>query len=302
MPRRIPVLAVFLSQEGVPTELRDDRVRIPSFAYPEDAARALAHVVRYARGRARAPGAGPRFKARAEEADDVLDRSARTGGGWLAPADVARLFECYGLPLVRSRLAPTPESAAAAAADLGGGVALKVVAPTLVHKTDVGAVSLDLVASDVVMEARRLAGSVRAHGHEPSGFLVQAMAPRGVELLLGVVQDPTFGPVIACGAGGVTAEVQKDVAVGVAPLTDVDARDMLRSLRTFPLLDGFRGAPKCDVRAVEEALLRLSSMVERHPQIAELDANPLVAHATGAVIVDARVRVHALQPSPDSPD
>ena len=302
LPRPVPVLAVFLSLAGVPSELSDERVRIPSFAYPEDAARALAHAVRYARWRARPSGTVPRFDARVEDADTLLDAVAAAGGGWLSPSDVARLFECYGLPLIESRTVPTPEAAAAAAADLGGRVALKVIAPTLVHKTDVGAVRLDLAAADVVLEARRVADAVRAHGHEPTGFLVQRMAPRGVELLLGVVQDPTFGPVVACGAGGVTAEVLRDIAVGVAPLTDVDARDMLRSLRTFPLLDGFRGAAKCDVRAVEDTLLRLSAMVERHPQIAELDANPLVAHAGGAVIVDARVRVdalHAHRPVPD---
>ena len=104
----------------------------------------------------------------------------------------------------------------------------------------------------------------------------------------------TFGPVIACGAGGVTAELLKDVAVGVAPLTDRDARDMVRALRTFPLLDGFRGTPRCDVAAVEDALLRLSAMVERHPEIAELDANPLIARPDGALIVDARVRIAAV--------
>ncbi|HEY6203765.1 MAG TPA: GNAT family N-acetyltransferase [Candidatus Limnocylindria bacterium] len=291
LPRALPVLAVFLSFSGVPPELSDERVRIPSFAYPEDAARALAHVVRYARWRARPSGTIPRFPVRAEDADELLEGAVARGGGWLTPAEVATLFACYGLPLIASRTAPTPEAAAAAAAELGGPVALKVIAPTLVHKTEVGAVRLGVAASEVGPEARRLAEVVRAHGHEPTGFLVQPMAPAGVELLLGVVQDPTFGPVVACGAGGVTAELLKDVTVGVTPLTDHDAHDMVRSLRTFPLLDGFRGAAKCDVAAVEEALLRLSAMVERHPQIAELDANPLVAHPTGALIVDARVRV-----------
>ena len=293
LSRRIPVLAVFLSFSGVPPELSDERAHIPSFAYPEDAARALAHAVRYARWRARAAGSVPRFDARADDADVLLAAAAARGGGWLAPGEVAALFECYGLPLIASRIVPTAEAAAAAADQLGGRVALKVIAPTLVHKTDVGAVRLGLAAPEVELEARRLAEAVRAHGHEPTGFLVQPMAPAGAELLLGVVQDPTFGPVIACGAGGVTAELLKDVAVGVAPLTDLDAHDIVRSLRTFPLLDGFRGAAKCDVRAVEDALLRLSAMVERHPQIAELDANPLIASPGGAVIVDARVRIDA---------
>ncbi len=291
LPRRIPVLAVFLSLAGVPKELSDDRVRIPSFSYPEDAARALAHVVRYARWRTRPSGTVPRFTARADDADALLDAALARGGGWLTPAEVSSLFACYGLPLIASRTVATPEAAAAAAVQFGGLVALKVIAPTLVHKTDIGAVRLRLAAAEVDFEARRLGESVRAHGHEPTGYLVQPMAPTGVELLLGVVQDPTFGPVVACGAGGVTAELLKDVTVGVAPITDLDAHDMVRSLRTFPLLDGFRGAQKCDVASVEDALLRLSALVERHPQIAELDANPLVVHATGAVIVDARVRV-----------
>lgn len=293
LPRKIPILAVFLSVSGVPAELSDGEVHIPSFAYPEDAARALAHALRYARWRSRPEGAVPRFEVRSDEAGAIVSRARARGGGWLAADEVVALFACYGLPLVATRVVSTAEAAAGAAAQFAGPVALKVVAPTLVHKTDIGAVRLGLAARDVYEEARRMADAVRAGGHAPTGFVVQPMAPKGVELLLGVVQDPTFGPVIACGAGGVTAELLKDVAVGVAPLTDRDARDMVRSLRTFPLLDGFRGAPKCDVSAVEDALLRLSAMVERHPEIAELDANPLIARPDGALIVDARVRVAA---------
>jgi len=291
LPRRIPILAVFLSVSGVPAELSDESVRIPSFAYPEDAARALAQVLRYSRWRSRPEGTVRHFDARSEDADAIVSSARARGGGWLAPDEVASLFACYGLPLIATRVVSTPEAAAAAAQAFAGPVALKLVAPTLVHKSDVGAVRLGLAADQVHDESRRMADAVRKRGHAATGFVVQPMAPEGVEMLLGVVQDPTFGPVIACGAGGVTAEVAKDVAVGVAPLTDRDAHDMLRSLRTFPLLDGFRGAPKCDVPAVEDALLRLSAMVERHPEIAELDANPLVARPDGAVIVDARVRI-----------
>jgi acyl-CoA synthetase (NDP forming) len=291
LSRKIPILTVFLSVSGVPSELSDDGVHIPSFAYPEDAARALAHVLRYARWRSRPEGIVPRFEVRSDGADTIVSRARARGGGWLAPDEVVALFGCYGLPLVVTRVVSSAEAAAGAAADIAGPVALKVVAPTLVHKTDIGAVRLGLAAHDVYDEARKMADAVRSLGHVPTGFIVQPMAQKGVELLLGVVQDPTFGPVIACGAGGVTAELLKDVAVGVAPLTDRDARDMLRSLRTFPLLDGFRGAPKCDVSAVEDALLRLSAMVERHPEIAELDANPLIARPDGALIVDARVRI-----------
>ena len=293
LPRSIPILAVFLSVSGVPAELSDDDVHIPSFAYPEDAARALAHALRYARWRSRPEGIVPQFEVRSDEADVLVSGARARGGGWLAPDEVVALFACYGLPLIATRVVPSAEAAASAAADIAGPVALKVMAPTIVHKTDVGAVRLALAARDVPEQARKMAEDVRLRGHTPTGFIVQPMAQQGVELLLGVVQDPTFGPVIACGAGGVTAELLRDVAVGVAPLTDRDARDMVRSLRTFPLLDGFRGAPKCDVPAVEDALLRLSAMVERHPEIAELDANPLVVRPDGALIIDARVRIAA---------
>jgi acyl-CoA synthetase (NDP forming) len=115
-------------------------------------------------------------------------------------------------------------------------------------------------------------------------------------MLLGVVHDHSFGPVIACGAGGTTAELIKDVSVRITPLTDVDAHEMVTSLKTFPLLDGYRGAPRCDVAAIEDVLLRLSAMVERHAEIAELDCNPLIAGPAGALIVDARVRIETAAP------
>jgi acyl-CoA synthetase (NDP forming) len=170
------------------------------------------------------------------------------------------------------------------------------------HKSDVGAVALDLPGPSQVEEAaEHMAARVRAAGHEPTGFLVQRMAAKGVELLLGVAHDPLFGPVIACGAGGVTAEVMKDVAVRITPLTDRDARTMLRSLRTYPLLEGFRGAPRANVDSVESLLLRLSAMVEAHPEVVEMDCNPVIAGPDGAVVVDARVRVEATEPPRPTP-
>ena len=116
-------------------------------------------------------------------------------------------------------------------------------------------------------------------------------APEEVALLVGVVNDSSFGPVLACGAGGTAAELIKDVAVRITPISDIDAHEMLRSLKTFPLLDGYRGADPCDVAAVEDVLLRISVMVENHPEIAELDCNPLIVSPAGAVIADARVRL-----------
>ena len=128
-------------------------------------------------------------------------------------------------------------------------------------------------------------------GHPVEGFQLQPMVAAGVEMIVGVVQDQHFGPVLACGAGGTATELIKDVSVRITPIGPADARKMVRSLKTFPLLDGYRGAPKADVAALEDVLLRVSALVEAHPQIAEMDLNPLIVHEHDAVAVDARIRL-----------
>src|SRR3970282_1859477 len=127
-----------------------------------------------------------------------------------------------------------------------------------------------------------MAARLGALGHPPTGFVIQRMVPKGVEMLVGVVHDRQFGPVVACGAGGVLVELLRDVAVRLTPLTREDAGEMIRSLRTYPLLTGYRGGPVCDVRALEETLLRASAMADDLPQIAEGDLNPLLVHEAGA--------------------
>ena len=143
------------------------------------------------------------------------------------------------------------------------------------HKTDAGGVRLGLEGADAVRAAAaEIEHAVTRAGYRLDGLVVQPMAPPGVELIVGVVHDHSFGPVLACGAGGTTAELISDVAVRITPVTDLEAREMVRSLRTFPLLDGYRGAPRCDLAAIEDVLLRVSAMVEAHPEIVELDCNP----------------------------
>jgi acetate---CoA ligase (ADP-forming) len=167
----------------------------------------------------------------------------------------------------------------------------------LVNKTDAGAVRLRLNEPEAVRAAaREMSERLSSHGHAPSGFVVQKMAARGVEMLVGVVHDPQFGPVVACGAGGVQVELLKDVSVRLSPLANEDALEMVRELKTYPLLTGFRGSASCNVAALEEGLLRVSALVEDIPQIAELDCNPFVVHETGATILDVRIRVTAIEP------
>jgi acyl-CoA synthetase (NDP forming) len=232
---------------------------------------------------------------------DVLASLEKSGDDsksrWLLPDEVAKLLGDYRVPMAEWRLADTAEAAGAAAVEIGGKVALKGVAPKLIHKTEAKAVVLNLEGAEAVTEAATaMAARIAAQGTQVEKFFIQRMVPAGgVEMLVGVVHDKLFGPVVACGAGGTAVEVLKDVKVRITPLTDRDAHEMVTSLRTFPLLDGFRGAPKCDVAGLEDLLLRVSAMVEHHPEILEMDCNPVIVLPEGAVIVDARIRIQATE-------
>ena len=297
------VASVFMVSAGVPSELSSEGVRVPGYEFPEDAARAVALAVRHGRWRARDAGSVPSLEdLRTVEAAAIISKALAQEEAWLSPACVTQLFDCYGLPLITTRVVADADGAVTAAAELGVPVALKASAAGLVHKTDAGGVRLELDGADAVRAAvTDIERAVGRAGHRLDGLVVQPMAPTGVELIVGVVHDRSFGPVLACGAGGTTAELVSDVAVRITPVTDLDAREMVRSLRTFPLLDGYRGAPRCDLAAIEDVLLRVSAMVEAHPEIVELDCNPLIAGPDGAVIVDARVRVETAAPPPPMP-
>jgi acetate---CoA ligase (ADP-forming) len=297
---RLPILSVFMSTQGVPEELRGEGVSIPSYSFPEGAAAALARAVGYGMWRSSPEGHLPSYEdTQADAAADVIKEALDRGPGWLGPGEVARLLSAYRLPFAEWKLVQTPRQAGRAAGELGGPIAIKAVSPTLVHKTEAGAVRLGLVGPTRVQRAAdEMAAAVGQAGHHLQGFLVQRMVSAGAEMLVGMVHDPSFGPVIACGAGGTAVELLKDVAVRITPLTDREAAEMVRSLKTYPLLDGYRGAAKADVPALEEILLRVSAMVEAHPEIAEMDLNPVMVSAEGAAIVDARIRVEMAQPTP----
>jgi acetyl coenzyme A synthetase (ADP forming)-like protein len=291
---RIPIALTYMtSRDGNGADSADDSSRIPRFSFPEDAAIAMARACAYGRWRERPAGVVPVFEdVRADEAYAVLSRALAREADWLSDDEVERLLECYGIPLARSERVGTPEAAAAAAERIGGRVALKIVGPDIVHKTELGAVRLGLEsAEEVGRAAEQMAARIRPAGVEVSGFLVQEMVPDGVEMLVGVAHDRLFGPVVACGAGGTAAEVLRDVAVRITPITDLDAAEMVRSLKTYPLLTGFRGAPPADVEALERILLRMSALVEAHPSVAEMDCNPVIVLTGGARVVDARIRV-----------
>ena len=294
----VPIAAVFMTGEPPPLELADENVRVPGYEFPEEAARAVAQAAKLGRWRLRPePEIRPLPDTRPDEAAAIISAALRRGAGWLSPSEVASLLGCYGVPLVDTRVVRNADEAAAAAGRLGTPVALKASAAGLLHKSDAGGVRLGLDGPEEVRRAAvEIEDAVRRAGHPLEGLVVQPMAPPGVELIVGVVSDPTFGPVLACGAGGILAELTRDVAVRLTPLSELEAREMLSSLRSFPLLNGYRGAPQCDVAAIHDVLLRVSAMVDAHREIVELDCNPLIAQPDGALVVDARVRVETAAP------
>jgi acetate---CoA ligase (ADP-forming) len=293
---KLPVATVFAMRRP-PAAAAD----LPCFRFPEDAARALAHAARYSAWRAEDRGQVPALEVDDAAAGAVIAEALRRGPGWLEPEEAAALLDLYGIAQPRRTVVPDAAAAALAAGDWQVPVALKAIAPGLVHRTDAGAVRTGLAGPDAVRrEAEAMEARLRDAGLVPQGFLVQEMAAPGVEVLVGVTVDATFGPVVAVAAGGAATELLGDAAARLTPLTDRDASEMVRELRTFSLLDGFRGAPRCDIAAVEAVLLRLSALAEAHHEIVEIEVNPLIVSASGALAVDVRARVEpAAPPTPE---
>ncbi|MDR2985708.1 MAG: acetate--CoA ligase family protein, partial [Nocardiopsaceae bacterium] len=277
------------------------RPAIPSYLFPESAARALGHAVRYGEWRSGQEGQVPELAGiRHDDARRlVADFLARQhGGGWLPPDQAAGLLACYGIGLVRTISATNADEAVRAARDLGGGAVVPVVlkgeVEGLVHKTDAGAVLLDLrTESDIKRGYDHL---VTRFGADLRQVLVQPMLAEGVEVLVGVAHEPVFGPLVLFGLGGVATDVLGDHAARLTPLTDVDAHEMISGIRAAPLLQGHRGADPVDLDALADILLRVSRLADEVPEIAELDLNPVIAQADGAHPVDARIRLIPAEP------
>lgn len=227
--------------------------------------------------------------------DAALARAAPEESPWLAPDELRAVLRAYGIALPEEIIVHSPEEAAAACARIGRPVAVKLVSRRLLHKTDVGGVHLDVRSPAAAAAYRAIAASLEVHGEAGAmdGALVQPILGGGVECLVGVMADPLFGPLIAFGLGGVLAEAMGDVAFRLHPLTDLDADELIASVKAARLLQGYRGQPASDIAALRELLLRLSRLVEDVPEVAELDLNPVMVRAAGqgALALDARMRL-----------
>jgi acetyl coenzyme A synthetase (ADP forming)-like protein len=286
-----PVVFVHLGHSSAPAALRNHNGSVPCYAFPERAVRALGRVAAHADWKRRPSGAVPPL----DGIDTGTGRSIvdsylaeQPGGGWLSSHRSVELLRAFGIPTVDERVVASGVEAASAAAGFGCPVVLKAVCDRIVHKSNVGGVRVDL-NTPVEVEQAFAAMSTRL-GDLMTSAIVQPML-RGVELIAGLVSDPLFGPVVTFGSGGTAVELFADSVLQILPMTDLDAREMVRSIRGAPLLFGHRGTTPCNIAAVEDVVLRIARMAEEIPQLAEMDVNPLIATPAATFAVDVRIRL-----------
>jgi acetate---CoA ligase (ADP-forming) len=300
-----PILGVVMATEDSFRELNEKHPgHMAIYHFPEPAVQALAVMERHRRWRERPVGEVREFPVERQAARELLEAARGRGEVHLTTPDALRVLQCYGIPVARSAVAGTIEELEAQAERVRFPAVLKAIAPGLVHKTEAGGVATDIRTLDeLVAVARRMSEAVSGHAitatpaHLVSSaslsFLIQEYVRGGREVIVGMTQDPGFGPLVMFGLGGIYVETVKDVTFGMPPLTDVDAREMIRQIRGYRLLEGVRGEPPIDFEALAAVLERFSQMVGDLPQMAEVEVNPLMVFPEGRdfCAVDARVRL-----------
>jgi acetyl coenzyme A synthetase (ADP forming)-like protein len=296
----VALMSVFM-QTGEPARYlagSDGSRAIPTYMFPESAAVALARAVRHGQWRLRDPGIEVKLDPDAETAVRALVDSALVDvpadGGWLDPDIVDAILRAVGLRVPRSAVVSSSKEAVQVASDFGGPVVLKVISASALHKSDVGGVVLGVLGDSQVKEAyKKVTNAVE----DADGVLIQEFVEGGHEILVGMTQDPNFGPLVVFGLGGLYVELLQDVAFRIHPLTDVDAGEMIGEIKGSKLLEGYRNQPKGDVAAVKDALLRVSSLISAVPELLEMDLNPVkvLEPGGGVVVVDARMKIQPVE-------
>ena len=298
----VTMLSVFMQTgEAAPVLGGSDGGRaVPTYLFPESAALALARAVRHGEWRRRDPGIEARLDPKVEaEVRNVVNEaleSVPAEGGWLDPDIVDAILETAGLRIPISKVVGSEDDAIEAAAGLEGPAVLKVISASALHKSDVGGVVLGVRGDD---EVKRAYQQVTAAVDDVDGVLVQEFVSGGHEVLIGMTQDPNFGPLVVFGLGGIYVELLQDVAFRIHPLTDVDAAEMMRETKGFRLLEGYRNEPQGDVPALESALMRVSGLISVMPELLEMDLNPVkvLEPGQGVVVVDARMKIRRVEPA-----
>jgi acetyltransferase len=261
---------------------------LPVYEFAEDGARALAAMARYTELRDRELEAPPELKVDREDAKEVLDRHEGRNA-YIPQADAFAILSAYGIPAPKVRAVTRAEDLEAAAAEVGYPCVLKVDSAEVIHKSDEGGVVLGIENDEALAAA--YAEMTGRFSDRKAAFILQEQRPAGREVIIGATESPGLGHLVMFGLGGVFVEVMRDVAFALAPLSQPEARTLMREIKGFPILEGVRGEPGADLEAVEDLLLRVSRMVADHPSITELDLNPILVWQDGACAVDVRLKV-----------
>ncbi len=296
-----PILAVLMGREGLPAGRAELRAAgIPAYIFPESATRALGAMNRHARWVERPVQAPARFPVEAAAVRQILDQVQAEGRDRLLEPEAYAVLEAYGIPVIPHQFVRSAEEAVSAFGALGSGpVVMKVVSPQIVHKTEIGGVLLDVRDADAVRGGwDQLVAAVAREAPEADlrGLLIAPYRKGSREMILGMTMDRTFGPLLMFGLGGIYVETFRDVAFRVPPVTELEAHEMMREIRSFPLLEGVRGEPPVPLDQVANAIQRLSQLVLDHDRIAALDINPFQASSKGVLALDARIQLLDVAP------
>ena len=270
---------------------------IPNYAFPEDAVWVMSNMVKYGWLLSLEKREVKRYQADRATADRAIQERLKGRDRYLMPEREANdILECYGFPVLKSRLVSGPAEVKPALEEVGFPVAMKICSPDIVHKFDAGGVKLKIKSleqaqaayAEIIQNAKRFKPDA-----EIKGVLIEQMAREGVEVILGASRDPHFGPMCMFGLGGTFVEAMKDVTFRLAPMWEISAEIMIQSIKAYRILQGVRGMPPSDIDAIKDCLLRLSQMVTDHPEIAELDINPLIVYpqGEGCVVADSRILI-----------
>jgi acetyl-CoA synthetase (ADP-forming) len=228
----------------------------------------------------------------ANNVDKIIDNALSSGRSFLLEPESKEIVGSYGMPVTKFKVAKSVDEAVKFAAEVGYPVVMKIVSPDILHKSDAGAVKVDIKNAGEVRSAfDEIAKNVKKFKSDAkvAGYLVEQLAPQGHEVIVGMAKDPQFGPALMFGLGGIFVEVLKDVSFRIAPLTEYDAREMIQEIKGYPVLTGIRGQKPADVNSIVDIILKVSKLVTEHEKIEQLDLNPIFVYQQGARIVDARI-------------
>ncbi len=298
-----PVVASFMGGHHVlPGRMKLSAVGLPDYDTPERAVDALRAMYNYSLWKNRPPRHITHFRVNRRRVERVITRRQRTGRLSLGEVKGKDVLNAYGFKIPTGGLAITQEEAVEIAERIGYPVALKIYSPSIVHKSDMGGIQLNLTNAEAVEDAydlMMLKIKKRAPAAHIEGIYVEEMIPRGLEVILGMNRDPQFGPMLMFGLGGIFVEVLKDVTFHLAPITESEAVQMLKSTRSYAMLKGRRGQQEVDIHAIAMGLQRISQLTTDFPQITELDINPYIVGNTGTEPIVADVHITLAQPSPE---